>query len=147
MTRHNFNHSFVSDPDEVVAFLESLIEGFKNRSISIGADGREIVLKPAEILDLTLETMQRKGRQRLTLTVNWPETEPPAGSHRGSGTLFPPARANAPRPADEGVPAWTVAPSTVGTTGPTEAGTAAADQAGTGGTTAAAETGPEAPDE
>lgn len=68
-------HNFVTDPDEVASFLEALIEGFKKRRLSVKFDDRELVLKPAEILDMSLETTRRKGRQRLTLTVNWPDGE------------------------------------------------------------------------
>jgi hypothetical protein len=41
----------------------------------VSFDGREVALRPAEILDLSLETVKRKGRQRLTLVASWPDVE------------------------------------------------------------------------
>ena len=75
MSPSNFVHSFVSDPDEVAAFLQALIDGFKARRLNVSFDGREVALRPAEILDLSLETAKRKGRQRLTLVASWPDVE------------------------------------------------------------------------
>ena len=85
MSQSDQTHNFVSDPDLVAAFLEALMDGFKKRRLSVRFDDREIVLKPAEILDLSLETTKRKGRQRLTLTIAWPEPD----RKEPANTLFP----------------------------------------------------------
>ncbi|MDR1109856.1 MAG: amphi-Trp domain-containing protein [Deltaproteobacteria bacterium] len=77
MNKNTFTHNFVSDPDEVADFLAALIEGFRKRRITIGSEGREQVLQVSEILDISMESSQRKGRVRLCLNVNWPETSPP----------------------------------------------------------------------
>jgi amphi-Trp domain-containing protein len=75
MSPSNFVHNFVSDPDEVAAFLQALIDGFRGRRLSVRFDGREAVMRPAEILDLSVEISKRKGRQKLTLVASWPDVE------------------------------------------------------------------------
>jgi amphi-Trp domain-containing protein len=79
--KSNYAHNFVSDPDEVSGFLSALQDGFRDRRITLGSDGREAVLKPGEILDMTLESAQRKGRRRLTVTISWPESDGPSPKH------------------------------------------------------------------
>jgi amphi-Trp domain-containing protein len=73
MSQNVHAHNFVSDPDLMASFLEALIEGFKSRRLSVKFEEREIVLRPADILDVSLETAKRKGRQRLTITFAWPD--------------------------------------------------------------------------
>ena len=75
MTQSVQSHNFVSDPELVASFFEALIDGFKNRRLSLNFDGKEIVLKPAEIFDMSLETSKRKGRQKLAMTISWPEAD------------------------------------------------------------------------
>jgi amphi-Trp domain-containing protein len=75
MSKNTLTHSFVSDPDAVADFFQALIEGFKERKLSIASDGRERILIPAEILDLTVESVQRKGRVRLNLSLSWSEVD------------------------------------------------------------------------
>jgi amphi-Trp domain-containing protein len=86
MSQSVHSHDFVSDPDQVAAFLEALIDGFKKRRLSVSFEGKEVILKPGEVLDLSLETARRKGRQRLTLSINWPDQ----GS-KGQTSLLSPA--------------------------------------------------------
>jgi amphi-Trp domain-containing protein len=93
MSQNVHSHVFVTDPDKVASFLEALTEGFKKRRLSASFDDRELVLKPAEILDVSLETTRRKGRQRLTLTINWPD--PDVKDRRG---LFSPEELSEERP-------------------------------------------------
>jgi amphi-Trp domain-containing protein len=75
MSHNAHSHFFVSDPDEVASFLEAMIEGLKNRRLPVRFEEREVVLKPAEILDVSLETARRKGRQKLSITLAWPDGE------------------------------------------------------------------------
>jgi amphi-Trp domain-containing protein len=75
MTKNNHSHNFVSDPDEVAAFLTELIKGFKDRNLVLKFNDREVTLKPGEILDLSLETTNRKGHVKLRVDILWPENE------------------------------------------------------------------------
>ncbi|MDR0356188.1 MAG: amphi-Trp domain-containing protein [Deltaproteobacteria bacterium] len=75
MNKNNFTHNFISDPDSVAAFFDSLIEGFKKRKLTVSSEGRAVVLQPGEILEMSVESGQRKGRQRLIVSINWPEPE------------------------------------------------------------------------
>jgi amphi-Trp domain-containing protein len=63
----------VTDPDDVAGFFASLIEGFKNRRMSVSADDKKLTLQPGEILEMTLETVQRKGRVKMTVSISWPD--------------------------------------------------------------------------
>ncbi|MDR0621796.1 MAG: amphi-Trp domain-containing protein [Deltaproteobacteria bacterium] len=77
MPKNSLTHNFVSDPDQVADFLRALIEGFRERKISVSSDGREQTVIPSEILDVTTETVLRKGRVRLNLSFSWAEVAPP----------------------------------------------------------------------
>ncbi|MDR2198882.1 MAG: amphi-Trp domain-containing protein [Deltaproteobacteria bacterium] len=87
MTSSNFSHSFVSDPEDVARYLEALIEGFRKGSIAFKSPKRNVILEPAEILDVSIEAGGRKGRQRLSLNVSWPEKSARKGdkTERGLG--------------------------------------------------------------
>ena len=76
MPKNSLTHNFVSDPDQVAEFLRALIEGFRERKISVSSDGREQIVVPSEILEVTAETVQRKGRVRLNLSFSWAEVDP-----------------------------------------------------------------------
>ncbi|MDR2387340.1 MAG: amphi-Trp domain-containing protein [Deltaproteobacteria bacterium] len=76
MSKNTLTHKFVSDPDEVAAFFQALIEGFKNRKITVTSEAREQSLVPAEIIEMTVEAVQKKGRVRLNVSASWSEGEP-----------------------------------------------------------------------
>ncbi|MDR2302635.1 MAG: amphi-Trp domain-containing protein [Deltaproteobacteria bacterium] len=76
MSKNTLIHKFVSDPDEVAAFFQALIEGFKNRKITVTSEVREQTVVPAEIIEMTVEAVQRKGRIRLNVSASWSEVEP-----------------------------------------------------------------------
>ena len=67
MHKNTLTHDFVSDPDQVADFFRALIDGFKERKITVASDGREQILVPAEILDMKVEAVARKGRVRLSV--------------------------------------------------------------------------------
>jgi amphi-Trp domain-containing protein len=86
----SFHHSFVSDPEDAARYLEALIEGFRSGALKFTSKGQSVVLEPAQILEMSIETGSRKGRTRLALTVSWPDgpeslLRPPGGPGLGLG--------------------------------------------------------------
>ncbi|MDR2460465.1 MAG: amphi-Trp domain-containing protein [Deltaproteobacteria bacterium] len=77
MSKNNFRHSFVTDPDDVARYLESLISGFKEGVLSFSSQHRKVHLEPAKILDMSIETSIRKGKVRLTISFTWPDEAGP----------------------------------------------------------------------
>ncbi|MDR1677869.1 MAG: amphi-Trp domain-containing protein [Deltaproteobacteria bacterium] len=112
MPKNSLSHTFVSDPDEVADFFQALIDGFKNRKVTISSDGQEQSLIPAELVDLTVETVQRKGRVRLNIFLSWPGAQP---HHRPNllSNLTPPIFPPVPTTVTEAVTTATPATSPV----------------------------------
>jgi amphi-Trp domain-containing protein len=77
MSKNNFHHSFVTDPEDVARYLESLIAGFKEGVLSFSSQHRKVHLEPAKILDMSIESSVRKGKVRLTLNFIWPDEAGP----------------------------------------------------------------------
>ncbi|MDR1165137.1 MAG: amphi-Trp domain-containing protein [Deltaproteobacteria bacterium] len=75
MSKSNFRHSFVTDPEDVARYLESLIEGFRSGTLTFSSQHRKVLLEPAKAMDMSIETSARKGKIRLTLNFTWPEEE------------------------------------------------------------------------
>jgi amphi-Trp domain-containing protein len=76
MQKSSLTHNFVSDPSEVAGFFQALIDGFDKRKIAVSADGRELTLVPAELVEVIVEASQRKGRVRLNLCLSWADPDP-----------------------------------------------------------------------
>ncbi|MDR1396086.1 MAG: amphi-Trp domain-containing protein [Deltaproteobacteria bacterium] len=74
MTKNRFNYKFVTDPLDAARYLESLIEGFQKGSLILTDQNRQLVLKPAEIMELTIDSSRRKGRVNLSVSLSWAET-------------------------------------------------------------------------
>jgi amphi-Trp domain-containing protein len=83
----NFNHTFVTDPEDVARYLEALIEGFRGGELRFTSGDREVRLEPSSILELTIETSARKGKVSLSLNVSWPEPPKPKGPEAGAPGL------------------------------------------------------------
>jgi amphi-Trp domain-containing protein len=69
----NFHHTFVTDPEDVARYLEALIEGFHKGVLEFTSQERELLLMPAKIMEMSIETGLRKGRIRLSINISWPE--------------------------------------------------------------------------
>jgi amphi-Trp domain-containing protein len=70
---NSFHHSFVTDPEDVVRYLEQLIEGFKKGELDFSANERTVRLQPGNIMELSVETGVRKGKVKVALNISWPE--------------------------------------------------------------------------
>jgi amphi-Trp domain-containing protein len=77
MSKNNFRHSFVTDPEDVARYLESLISGFKEGVLAFSSQHRKVHLEPSKVLDMSIETSVRKGKVRLTLNFTWPDEAGP----------------------------------------------------------------------
>jgi amphi-Trp domain-containing protein len=73
MTSSNFHYNFVTDPQDVVRYLEALIEGFKLGALDFTSQGRTIRLELPQVLKMSIETSNRKGRVKVALNMSWPE--------------------------------------------------------------------------
>ncbi|MDR2405223.1 MAG: amphi-Trp domain-containing protein [Deltaproteobacteria bacterium] len=73
MNSNNFHYNFVTDPQDVVRYLEALIEGFKGGALDFSSPGHAVHLELPEILKMSIETSNRKGRVKVSLNLTWPE--------------------------------------------------------------------------
>ncbi|MDR1607928.1 MAG: amphi-Trp domain-containing protein [Deltaproteobacteria bacterium] len=74
MRKSRFQFNLVTDPLDVSRYLESLIQGFRDREILFSDQNHQLVLRPAEILELSLETSRRKGRVNFSMSFSWAES-------------------------------------------------------------------------
>jgi amphi-Trp domain-containing protein len=73
MTKNNFSHKVVTDPLDSARFLEAIIEGMRQGHLTLSSKNHQITLKPGEIIDLTIETSNRKGKIGLNIGFSWTE--------------------------------------------------------------------------
>ncbi|MDR1871011.1 MAG: amphi-Trp domain-containing protein [Deltaproteobacteria bacterium] len=71
MKKTNFHYSFTTDPLDVARYLEALIAGFKNGDLTFCDQNRQTSLKPADIIDIRIDTSSRLGRVNLNLAFSW----------------------------------------------------------------------------
>ncbi|MDR1083844.1 MAG: amphi-Trp domain-containing protein [Deltaproteobacteria bacterium] len=74
MSKNHFTYKFVTDPLDVARYLEALKQGFENGELRLSEQNNQITLKPAEILELTVDLGRRKGRINLSVAMSWAET-------------------------------------------------------------------------
>ncbi|MDR1577531.1 MAG: amphi-Trp domain-containing protein [Deltaproteobacteria bacterium] len=74
MSKNRFHFKLVTDPLDVSRYLESLIQGFQDRELSLSDQNHQIVLRPAEIMELSVCSTRRKGQVNLTFSLSWAET-------------------------------------------------------------------------
>jgi amphi-Trp domain-containing protein len=77
MKKNKFRYDLVTDPLDVARYLESLIDGFRRGELSFSDQNRQIALKPAEIMELSIEASRRQGRVSLAIALRWNEREAP----------------------------------------------------------------------
>ncbi|MDR2141085.1 MAG: amphi-Trp domain-containing protein [Deltaproteobacteria bacterium] len=74
MSKSRFHYNFVTDPQDVARYLQSLIQGFQNGELRLNDQNNQLILRPAEIIELGLDTSRRKGQVNLTISLSWVET-------------------------------------------------------------------------
>ena len=59
------------DFDSVSTFLTDLVASFKERTICVQRGEEFVTLKPGELIELELEVLVKKGKQKLSLELAW----------------------------------------------------------------------------
>ena len=59
------------DFDSVSTFLTDLVASFKERTICVQRGEEFVTLKPGDLIELELEVLVKKGKQKLSLELAW----------------------------------------------------------------------------
>ena len=68
-----FKHESVVDPDSIIKYFQSLIEGFQKGALLFCSDGRRLVIKPQGLISLEIEAKNKGGQNKMTLKFRWTE--------------------------------------------------------------------------
>ncbi len=61
------------DFKSVATFLDDLVRSFKDKTVVVQRGDEFVTLKPTDNIDLELEAVMKKGKQKLTLELAWRE--------------------------------------------------------------------------
>ncbi|MDR0549633.1 MAG: amphi-Trp domain-containing protein [Deltaproteobacteria bacterium] len=74
MRKNRFQYQFVTDPQDVARYLESLVASFNAGELRLTEKNRQIVFKPGPIMELAIDAQRRQGRAVISLTISWEES-------------------------------------------------------------------------
>ena len=75
-----FKHESMQDLDSIIEFLNSIRDGFANRTLLLADKKKEVVFKPGGLIKFDVEAKCKDERCKLNLKFSWSEGEqPPAG--------------------------------------------------------------------
>ncbi len=61
------------DHASVVAFLEDVVKSFKDKTVCVQRGDEFVTLTPADSIELEIEAVVKKGKQKLSIELNWRE--------------------------------------------------------------------------
>lgn len=61
------------DFESVVSFLEDLLASFKQKTVCVQRGDEFVTLAPGDNIEMELEAVEKKGKQKLTLELEWQE--------------------------------------------------------------------------
>lgn len=73
--KQELKHSTTMKRQDVIAFLDTLCDGFGNGSLNIEHDGESISLSPGGLIDLKVKAKVKQQSGRITLTFDWTEPD------------------------------------------------------------------------
>lgn len=73
MTKTALSIKGAMDFDSVATFLADLVKSFKERTVCIQRGDEFVTLKPGDVMELELEAVVKKGKQKLSLEIAWKE--------------------------------------------------------------------------
>ena len=89
------------DTERAIAYLEDICRGLRAGKVYVRRGDRSVELSPAATMNLELEVAEKKGEQRLSLSLAW---QMPAAGGKQAPTLVIGQKAPTP-PAEAGPPA------------------------------------------
>ncbi|EFK11413.1 conserved hypothetical protein [delta proteobacterium NaphS2] len=69
-----FNCESLEDTETIAKYLQSLIDGFEKKEISLKSDEGEFVLHPGDMIDLTVKAKKKRNKSKLTLKISWKDS-------------------------------------------------------------------------
>jgi len=73
MSKHGIAIKGTMDFESVLAFLEDVVNSFREKTVCVQRGDEFITLKPGETIDMELEAVEKKGKQKLSLELCWRE--------------------------------------------------------------------------
>ncbi len=73
MSKHGIAIKGTMDFESVLAFLEDVVNSFREKTVCVQRGDEFITLKPGETIDMELEAVEKKGKQKLSLELSWRE--------------------------------------------------------------------------
>lgn len=73
MSKHGISIKGTMDFESVLAFLEDVVNSFREKTVCVQRGDEFITLKPGETIDMELEAVEKKGKQKLSLELSWRE--------------------------------------------------------------------------
>lgn len=61
------------DFESVLAFLEDVVNSFREKTVCVQRGDDFVTLKPGETIEMELEAVEKKGKQKLSLELSWRE--------------------------------------------------------------------------
>ena len=91
----------ISFEDEVelaqaVEYVEDLLEGLRERRISVKRDGSTVILQPGRVVTMRVKVRQKKDREAILLELRWRTTVPVENQERFRVARSDPALEPAP---------------------------------------------------
>ncbi len=57
--------------DEVIAYLESMINGLRQGALIMDNEDRPMVLRPSDAIEAELEVKQKSDREKFSVSLSW----------------------------------------------------------------------------
>ncbi len=73
-----FKHESLQDLDSIIAFLNSVRDGFANRRLLLADKKKEVEFTPTGLIKFDVEAKCKDERCKLALKFSWNEGEQPA---------------------------------------------------------------------
>jgi amphi-Trp domain-containing protein len=67
----SFLYESIEDAKTIQRFIEALREGIEKGKIKLSSNGDEIVLKPGNLLKLSVKARKKGGTEKLSLKIAW----------------------------------------------------------------------------
>lgn len=72
-----FDHRSLEDPQSIVAYLDAMARGFGAGRLLFCSGKQELVLKPGQLLNLSVKARRKEGRVKVSVDVSWKESDAP----------------------------------------------------------------------
>jgi amphi-Trp domain-containing protein len=87
--RYTFEHDSLQDRKSIRKYLKAIMEGVGKGTLSLADENGEVSLNPDGLMHLSVQVQSERDRRRLSITIDWRETDPNSADNTGALIISP----------------------------------------------------------